>query len=114
MHVDDLLGPPIPLGKVVRNPLVLPSWAWLYTSERGEVSFSTICRATVSDSRDLSDDEYELRDATLDQAGFVSLMSRDQIEDVIANLHHRHPNPTREQLEEAIRFYLENDAFLVR
>ena len=113
MNLDDILGPPVAFGEFVRNPETLPAWAWLHTREQGEVSSLTVCRATLVDSRELSEDECEAREATFEKEGFRCLLSRGQIEDIIENLRHRFPSPTGDQIVKAVRFYLAHDAFIV-
>ena len=113
MNLDDILGDPVVFGEFVRDPKRLPAWAWLYTAESGPVTFSTLCRSTLVDSRELSEAECDLRDEALVQRGFRCVVSRSQIEDITSNLRYRFPNPTDGQIQEAVRFYLAHDAFIV-
>ena len=113
MNLDEYLAPPIACGDVFRDPSVLPDWAWLYTQEHGKVVFSSPCRMTITDSALLSDEEADIREATLRDEGYRCVLCRAQIEDIIANLRARHSTPTQAQLEEAFQYYLDHDAFIV-
>ena len=113
MKLDDFLGSGRTLGEFVANPASLPGWAWVYTRERGPIALSTECRVTLADSRDLSEEDADARDVMLEREGFVCLFCRSQLEDIVANLHSRHPIPSPAQLEEAVQFYLAHDAFIV-
>src|SRR5690349_11131099 len=110
MNIDDILGPSVSLGDVLRDPSLLPEWAWLYTQERGSISFSTMCRATNVDSQQLSEEDCDTRDSALRDGRYRCILCRSQIEDVITNLRHRHSEPTRAQIEEAVQYYLDHDA----
>ena len=85
---------------------------WLYTSARGRVSLATLCREVLVASRELSEDSAAQEDF-LQKEGFRCLLSRDQIEDVISNLHYRYPHPTLQKVEEALAFFVVHDAFIV-
>ena len=113
MNIDDILGDSIAFGELLRDPKKLPEWAWLYTNGKGPVGFTTMCRATLTPSQVLSEEECASHESLIEEEGFGCLISRAQIEDIIANLCRRHPIPTQEQLEEAVRFYLMHDAFIV-
>ena len=113
MSIDDIIGKPQALSYFVRDLSTLPDWAWLYTKESGDLGLSTLCRMTLLPSTEISDEEADARDAFLKQEGFVCLLCKDQIESVIANLQHRHPSPTDQQIEEALRYFLARDAFII-
>ena len=113
MNLDDILDAPVALKDFVRDPKRLPGWAWLYTDAHGPVSLASLCRATLVSSRELSDQESEIQENFLENEGFRCLLSRDQIEQVTANLHSRYPLPTLAQIEEALAFFLAHDAFIV-
>jgi hypothetical protein len=111
MNLDDILAAPVPLGDFLRHPKQLQGW--LYTDARDTVGFATLCRATLVNPREFSEEESEAREAFLLKEGFRCLLSRDQIEDVISNLRYRYPHPTPEQIEEALAFFLTHDSFIV-
>jgi hypothetical protein len=113
MKLDEIIGEPLPLGAFVDDPKKLPDWAWLYCKERGQITLATPCRTTITDSRELSEAEAELRDDVLEKEGFRCLLSKEQIESVVGNLHYRYTEPTPAQIEEALRYFLDHDAFIV-
>jgi hypothetical protein len=113
MKIHEIIGESLPLRAFVDDLRKLPDWSWLYCKESGQVTLSTPCCATLVDSRDLSESEAELRDEVLEKEGFRCLLAKEQIESVVANLRHRYAEPTLEQIEEALRFYLDHDAFIV-
>lgn len=91
----------------------LPSWMWLYVSEDEErITLSSLCLSTLQDSRELSDEEHDERESAAGKAGIVSFFCRDQLEDIIGNLQAQRSDFSDDQLEKAIQYYWDHDAYI--
>ena len=101
------------LGFFIENIGELPGHSWLYiATSMSEVSADTMCFPTVTDSRDMTDEEYELFETGAAQAGLKCFLQRVQIEDVLTNLLAQGARFTTEDFALAINYYWRNDAFI--
>lgn len=101
------------LGFFIDNICELPSHSWLYLAASiSEVSADTMCFPTVTDSRDMTDEEYELFETGAAQAGLKCFLQRAQIEDVLTNLLAQGAHVTTEDFASAINYFWKNDAFI--
>jgi hypothetical protein len=97
----------------IENLVGLSRWSWLYIkSNETNITLSTVCHPTAVDSREMSDDEVDEFEAYAEQSGLRCFFSRDQLEEIIANLNQQCSNFTEHQLVAAISFYWRHDAFI--
>lgn len=67
----------------------------------------------ILDDGDLSDEEYEEFESSINECGYSNFLNLDQIEGVISNLSMQVNSFTQDELLDAINFYFNRDAFLV-
>ena len=106
------LGEPRKLVEWLSELEAYPADGWLYLKkDASSLDLTTLCWPGIVESIDLSDDEYDEMESWLEENGFKSFLSKDQIEDIVSNLGQQLSPYTDAQLLRAIRYYWENDAF---
>lgn len=101
------------LGAFVEHLAELPRWAWLYISNtETKITLDTLCLLTVTDSRDMSEEEIQEFEDWAEREGLRLFFCRDQLEDIIENLRQQSAGFTPQQLAAAIDFYWRRDAFI--
>ena len=107
------LGEPKKLIEWLSDSAAYPADGWLYL--KADVTFLglvTMCWPGVVESIELSDDEYDKMESWLEENGYNSFLSKDQIDDIASNLAQQLSPYTDNQLLQAVQYYWENDAFL--
>jgi hypothetical protein len=81
---------------------------WFFISESTDfITLNTLCReVNLDDYLDEEIDEYCMRESVKE------FFSKDQLEDILNNLQQQRPNFSEKELEQAINFYWQNDAFI--
>ncbi len=91
---------------------VLKNQGWLYLpKDKAHWSLSTNGFFYIEDLS-LSPDELDELEEGFVNDGWVVTLSKDDIEEVIANLKQQTPNPSPQQIFEAFIYFYEKDAFL--
>lgn len=107
------LGEPEKLIEWLSDSATYPADGWLYLkADVTSLDLTTLCWPGIVESIELSDDEYDEMESWLEENGFKSFLSKDQIEDIANNLGQQLSSYTDAQLLKAIRYYWENDAFI--
>lgn len=97
------------LREILSNPNALPE-TWLYLPQE-EWDLNTE-GAFSEDSWDYPPDSDEHLPIEVKMYGWIEILDKASIEDVISSANNKITNPTLEQLLEAMIFYYKNDAFL--
>lgn len=97
------------LRKILNNPELLPA-TWLYLP-KGEWSLET--EGVFSrDAWNYPQDSDDYLPIEARKYGWIEVLDKASLEDIISYTKAQLKNPTLEQLLEAMIFYYENDAFL--
>ena len=116
MNIEPYLGP----------PQSLLNWLEVCGKERGkgywlifkdsgdnqEITLQTEMYPITGDTGEMSDDEYEEFDASINKSGFSNFLNLDQLEDILDNLTMQKKNYTDGELMEAVDHYFERDTFI--
>jgi len=107
-----LISRVLPISTLLKELDSIPEHAWIYIQEGvNELDLDTEASIYAVDSRELSDAEADENEATLAEAGLEIALSKQQLEDVIANARQR--GVTRHDgLIRFIDYYIFHDAFL--
>jgi hypothetical protein len=112
MPLPEHIGQPKSLGHFIQHLADLPPWSWLYIPEpTRQITFAVQCFPKTADSRDMSESEADGFDASIAAAGLKCFLCRSQIEDIVANLRQQRAAYGDSELEDAINFYWQHDAF---
>jgi hypothetical protein len=87
---------------------------WLLAEDAPEndpVKLDTFLFPIVGNTGELTDEEYEELDQSIQENGYCSFLNLDQLEDIIANIRDQRPDYSDAELLEAINYYVERDAF---
>ncbi len=95
------------LATIIADLDSLPRENWLFIQEDAKVSMQVMCREVATD--DFADEQIE---KYCKNKKLKSFLYKDQLEDIISNLREQIPQPTIEELEAAIMYYWQHDAFI--
>jgi hypothetical protein len=102
-----------PLGYFIEHLAELPPWVWLYiAADESSISLATVCHATATDSRNMSEEEIQELELSAESDGLLLFLSRGQLQDIVENLSQQRRGFTSQQLTAAIDFYWKHDAFI--
>ena len=66
----------------------------------------------TGDTRDMSDEEFEEFDRSINKCGFSYFLNQDQLEDILNNLKMQKSDYSKTELVSAIKYYFSHDAFI--
>jgi hypothetical protein len=113
MNFHESFAPPEALRSALSKLPDLPRSAWLYLPlETGRLTLDTACRICVIDSRNLSPEECDEFEDFPRSIGLRAFLCKEQLEDVLSNLVLQRPAFSDEELEAALNFYRDRDAFI--
>jgi hypothetical protein len=105
--------PPRPLRDYVAD---LPSWCdagWLYVADDDrQITLDTPCHLRDWDDLELSEEEQNDIADQIPGLGLREFFEWGQLEDIVENLREQRPDFSEDDLERAIQFYYEWDAFI--
>ena len=100
--------PPAPLSEVMNNLKELSRDIWLFIPvETQKISMNTVCRFVSTD--DYLDEEID--QFTKDRK-VKEFFYKDQLEDILEGIKNQKKKHSAEDLEKAINYYWNNDAFI--
>lgn len=85
---------------------------WLFIRADATVTLDTPCVLQAWNAKDLSPEEQEQFERLIPELGYQYFLEWGQLADIVGNLEQQNPKFTDVDLEKAIIFYWERDAFI--
>ncbi len=110
--MDPQFKGPSTLGRYARRLNQWHEGGWLFIRDDSKVSLETLCVQQAWDDKDLSPEEQEEFDQCIPELGYHYFLEWGQLSDIVGNLEDQRPDFTDSDLEKAILFYWQRDAFI--
>jgi hypothetical protein len=105
--------PPRPLREFVPDVNAWWDGGWLFIrDDEPKIHLGISCYQQDWDDRALSPEEQDEMEVRLDSLGYSSFLEWGQLSCIVENLAQQRPQFSEDELERAIRYYWENDAFI--